>query len=76
MQKHKFGITCLDALFSGIHTGPTQARKIVHRQFTAQTHRNALRDPQIIPDAKHKFGPLCPGALFAESIPVPPELEK
>jgi hypothetical protein len=25
---------------------------------------------------KHKFGITCPGALFVDSIPVPPEHEK
>jgi hypothetical protein len=25
---------------------------------------------------KNKFGITCPGALFIESVPVPPELEK
>jgi hypothetical protein len=29
--------------------------KIVRRSFAPQTHQNALRDPQIPPDAKHKF---------------------
>jgi hypothetical protein len=39
-------------------------------------HRNELRDPQILPDAKHNFGVMCPGALFVETLPVPHELEK
>jgi hypothetical protein len=68
--------TVSQRVFSGIHTGPTQARKIVRRRFTPRTHRNALRGPQIIPDAKHKFGVTCPDALFAESAPVPHEHEK
>jgi hypothetical protein len=25
---------------------------------------------------KHKFGTMCPGVLFVESIPVPPKHEK
>jgi hypothetical protein len=25
---------------------------------------------------KHRFGKMCPDALFVESIPVPPEQEK
>jgi hypothetical protein len=25
---------------------------------------------------KHKFGVTCPGALFVESVPIPPEQEK
>jgi hypothetical protein len=35
-----------------IHTCPTRACKIVHRRFVPQTHRNALRDPHVLPDAK------------------------
>jgi hypothetical protein len=38
--------------FCEIHTGPTQARKIAHQHFTPRTHRNALRDLKIPPDAK------------------------
>jgi hypothetical protein len=38
--------------------------------------RNALRDPQITPDAKIDFGATCPGAHFVESVLVPPEREK
>jgi hypothetical protein len=36
----------------------------------------ALRDPQIPPDAKHKFGVTCLGVLFLESVLVPPKHEK
>jgi hypothetical protein len=39
-------------------------------------HRNALRDPQIPPNAKHKLDATCPDALFVKSVPVPPEHEK
>jgi hypothetical protein len=39
-------------------------------------HSNALRDPQIPPDTKNKFGVTCLDALFLESVPVPPEQEK
>jgi hypothetical protein len=48
----------------------------VHQSFVGQTHRNALRDPQIPSDAKHKFIIMCLSTLFVESIPVPPEHEK
>jgi hypothetical protein len=41
-----------------------------------RAHRIALRDPQILPDAKHKFGVTCPGALFVKVVPVPDEHEK
>jgi hypothetical protein len=33
-------------------------------------HQNALYDPQIPPNAKHKFGITCPGTLFVESGPT------
>jgi hypothetical protein len=39
-------------------------------------HYNALRDPQILPDAKHRFDIMCPSALFVGSIPVTDEHEK
>jgi hypothetical protein len=42
----------------------------------SRMHRNALRDPQIPPDGKHKFGITCPGALFMETAPGPLKLEK
>jgi hypothetical protein len=35
--------------------------------MSANMHRIALRDPQITPDAKHKFGTTCPDALFLET---------
>jgi hypothetical protein len=45
-------------------------------QFTHQTRQNALRDPKITPDPKHKFGLTGSGVPFVESISVPPEHEK
>jgi hypothetical protein len=62
--------------FCGIHTCLTRACKIVCRHFMARTHRKALRDPQVPPDEKHKFGVSCPDALCMETVPVPPEHEK
>jgi hypothetical protein len=38
--------------------------------------RNALCNPLIPPDEKHKIGVTFLGALFLESIPVPPKHEK
>jgi hypothetical protein len=43
--------------------------------FRAQTHRNALGDPQILLDAKQKFSVTCVSALFVEFVPVPHERE-
>jgi hypothetical protein len=39
-------------------------------------HRNALRDPKILQDAKNKFIVTYPSALFVESVPVSHEQEK
>jgi hypothetical protein len=41
-----------------------------------QTHRNALCDPQILPDAKQKFSVTCSNVLFVESVLVPHEHKK
>jgi hypothetical protein len=48
----------------------------VHRRFTTLMHCNALRDPHIPPNAKHKFNVTCPNVLFMETAPVSPEHEK
>jgi hypothetical protein len=39
-------------------------------------HRNALRETQIPPMQKHKFGVTCSDVLFVESVPVLLEHEK
>jgi hypothetical protein len=69
MQKDKFSVTFANA-FYGNRTGPTRVLKIVCRCFTPQTHRIALRDPQIPSDGKHKLGVTYPDALLVESVPV------
>jgi hypothetical protein len=48
----------------------------VHRRFVPRTHSNALRDPQIVANAKHKFGVMCLDTLFVEFVPVPHKHEK
>jgi hypothetical protein len=62
--------------FSGIHTDPTRARKMAPQRFAPQTHRNALRDLGIQPNAKHMFRITCLGALLTESVTVSHEQEK
>jgi hypothetical protein len=42
----------------------------------ARMYRNALRDPQIPPDAKTQFRVTCPSALLMETALGPPEHEK
>jgi hypothetical protein len=37
--------------------------------------QNALFDPLITPDAKHKFGVTCPVTLFVQTTLGPPEHE-
>jgi hypothetical protein len=37
--------------FYAIYTDPTLAWEIVRRHFVTQTHRNALRDLHLLPDA-------------------------
>jgi hypothetical protein len=44
-----------------LHTGCTEVYYVTHRSHQMQ---------------KHKFGVMCPGTLFVESVPVPPENEK
>jgi hypothetical protein len=52
MQKHKFGVTCLDALsLKSVSVTPEQ-KKIVHQHFAPRMLHNAQCDPQISPDAK------------------------
>jgi hypothetical protein len=52
-EKHKFGVTCPDAIF--VESVPVPlTMKIVRQSFMARTPppRNALRDPQMPLDAK------------------------
>jgi hypothetical protein len=66
---------CIDdsrPAFCGNRTGPTQASQIVRWCIMSPMHQNELRAPKIPPDAKkNKFGVMCPGALFMESVLVP-----
>jgi hypothetical protein len=49
----------------------------MHRCFTPQTHQNALRDPQIPPDAKKQVRRnVSPPALYMETAEGPPKHEK
>jgi hypothetical protein len=62
--------------FYGNRTGPTRVGKIVRRRFIPRSnamHYVTRRSNQM---QKHKFDVTYPGALFVESIPVPPEHEE
>jgi hypothetical protein len=50
MQNHKFDVMCPSVLF--MEPAPGRLENVVRRRFMPQTHWNALRDPQIPPDAK------------------------
>jgi hypothetical protein len=52
MQKHKFGIRCLDTLFVQPVPYPVENEKYCIRRFMRRTQWNALRDPQIPPNVK------------------------
>jgi hypothetical protein len=62
--------------FSGIHTSPAQACKVVHRRFVPRTHQNALHDPHILPDAKIHVCHNVSQRAFYGILRVPPEQEK
>jgi hypothetical protein len=51
MQQHKFGITCPGALYMETALSPPIMKNCAS-MFRAQTHQNALCDPQIPPDQK------------------------
>jgi hypothetical protein len=63
--------------FYGNRTSPTRARKKVFQRFTpvqrSGMHYVTCRSHRI---QKHKFGVMCPGTHFVESIPVPPRARK
>jgi hypothetical protein len=75
MQKHKFSVTCLGALFMKAAPGSHQHEKSVSTfraldapkcTVTGRSHRMQ----------KHNFGVTCPGILFMESALGAPEHEK
>jgi hypothetical protein len=50
--------------------------KKVQSCFVPLKHRNALRDPQNLPDAKAQVQRNVSGVLFMETAPGPPEHKK
>jgi hypothetical protein len=75
MQKHKFGVTCPDALFAKTATGPPKYEKKcinISCPGCTEMHYVTHRFHRI---QKHKFNVTCPGALFMEKAPGPPDHE-
>jgi hypothetical protein len=76
MQKHKFGITCLDVVFMDTASGPPEHEKYcvnVSCPGCTTMHYMTHRSDQM---QNHKFGVTCLGVLFMEATPGPPEHEK
>jgi hypothetical protein len=72
MQKHKFGVTCLDTLFNEIALGPPEHEKyFVDISCPERTgiHYMTRRSHQM---QKHKFGVTCLSLLFMETAPGAP----
>jgi hypothetical protein len=75
MQKHRFHVTCPDALF--METAPAHP-SMKNSASTFHTHGcTGLHYVTHAPHRmqKHKFGITCPAALFMETAPSPLELE-
>jgi hypothetical protein len=75
MQKHKFSITCPDALFMETAMGSSKHEKqcvdVSCPECTGMhyvTHRSQWMQ-------KHNSSVTCPISLFLETAPVPPEHE-
>jgi hypothetical protein len=76
MEKHKFDVTCPDALFMETAPGPRKHERyssdilrlesIIMHHVTHKSHRMQ----------KHKFSVTCPNTLFVETAPGPPQYEK
>jgi hypothetical protein len=64
MQKHKFGVTCPDALFMKTDPSPPEHEKYcvdVSHPDRAGMHYLTRRFHRM---QKHMFGVMCPGTLF------------
>jgi hypothetical protein len=76
IQKHKFSVTCPNALFVKSVLIPAEHEKFsvdVSRPERTRMHYVTHRSHRM---QKHKYGVACLVALFVKSIPVPPEPEK
>jgi hypothetical protein len=76
MQKHKFGITCPDALFMEIALSPPEHEKyfidVSHPERTGM-HYVTQRSHQM---QKHKFRVMCPTGLSIKSDRAHPSMKK
>jgi hypothetical protein len=64
MQKHKFSVTCPNAVF--IETAPDPPGSTGMHHLTCRSH----------PMQKHNFSATCPGAVFMKTVLGPPAHEK
>jgi hypothetical protein len=76
MQKHKFGVTCLGALF--MKTTPTPSE---HKKWHLKVSRHGRTGIHYVTHKlhrmqKHKFSVMSLYAIFVEFVLVPPEHEK
>jgi hypothetical protein len=76
MQKHKFGVMCLDTLFLESVLFPPKNKKyyvgVSHPRCSGMnyvTHKSHRMQ-------KHEFDIMCPSVPFVESVLVPPDHEK
>jgi hypothetical protein len=70
IKKHKFGVTCLVALFMESVLVPPEHEKLCINIWRNGMHYATHRSHQM---QKHKFGVTCPSTLFVVSVSVPPE---
>jgi hypothetical protein len=76
MRKHKFGITCPEALFlKSVPAPPDLEKYCVDDSLSERTEMHYVtRGSHRM--QKQKFGVMCPDALIVKSVLVPPEHEK
>jgi hypothetical protein len=75
MQKHKFGVTCSDALFVESAPAPPKHEKLcIDISWPGRTgmHYVTRRSLRM---QENKFGVMCPSVFFMEAAPDPPKHE-
>jgi hypothetical protein len=76
MQKHKFNVTCPDALFMETAPfSPEHEKECINISCPGGTGIHYVTRISIRMQ-KHKFDATCPSVLLMETTPVPPEREK
>jgi hypothetical protein len=75
-KKHKFGITCSDALFVESAPVPLKHEKLCVDVSWPGSSRMQYMTRRTHGLQKHKFGITCPGTLFMETTLGQPEHEK